>query len=397
MLYATKWGIGVAPDSIMYIGAARNLADGRGFTEPSESGKQIPITHWPPFYPMILAAFGAFGIDPVIGAKAVGIFLFIANIAFVVLMIKRCSGNLFLFPLYGALLMLSSVTMLSLHSMALTESLFIFLGMLGLFLLSVYMEGSNRWFMLSASVAVGLTFLTRYPGIVLVMTGMAGLICLGRKSCQKKAIDALLFGVLSCLPIGLWVIRNKMIAGTATNRSMVYHPISMRHINNLLFTLSGWLLPPSVPNVIRNMVLLLVFAGSIIAGFLILQQQKHMPVKERPRHVPDAKASEVALQQQVPSKKGAQHVPDIKASGAYLPQQRKMVNKESPQHAASATAASIQQQVPGKKHSQHVANTRVARESLHQKKKVTSKEGFTAERSVIDVLTLIHPFIGLLL
>ena len=56
-LLAMRHGVGLSPDSVTYIGAARNLADGRGFTLASGGeAADAPITWYPPMYSATLAA-----------------------------------------------------------------------------------------------------------------------------------------------------------------------------------------------------------------------------------------------------------------------------------------------------------------------------------------------------
>ena len=55
ILLATRPGIGVTPDSTVYIDAARNLAAGHGLTAFAADGQSRPLTHYPPLYPSMLA------------------------------------------------------------------------------------------------------------------------------------------------------------------------------------------------------------------------------------------------------------------------------------------------------------------------------------------------------
>jgi hypothetical protein len=59
VLLATGRGVGVTPDSISYIGGARSLLAGDGFSMPGNV--PMPITHFPPFYSLLLAAIGSLG------------------------------------------------------------------------------------------------------------------------------------------------------------------------------------------------------------------------------------------------------------------------------------------------------------------------------------------------
>ena len=51
LLSATENGIGVSPDSVGYISAARSLHDGDGLNAIGPEGKTIPLVHYPPHQP----------------------------------------------------------------------------------------------------------------------------------------------------------------------------------------------------------------------------------------------------------------------------------------------------------------------------------------------------------
>ncbi len=50
LMWITPYGSGVSPDSTIYIGSAKSLLSGKGFS--------YRVTHFPPLYPLFLAAAG---------------------------------------------------------------------------------------------------------------------------------------------------------------------------------------------------------------------------------------------------------------------------------------------------------------------------------------------------
>lgn len=58
LLYSTPGGIGLHPDSVVYIGVARNLLRGDGITFFDDAGDIAAVTHYPPLFPMTIAAVG---------------------------------------------------------------------------------------------------------------------------------------------------------------------------------------------------------------------------------------------------------------------------------------------------------------------------------------------------
>ena len=80
LLHSSRWGLGLSPDSVVYIGAARSLLAGHGFTLPAESALFSPITHYPPLYSSLLAVTGSVAADPLNGAIWLNVAAFSVNI-----------------------------------------------------------------------------------------------------------------------------------------------------------------------------------------------------------------------------------------------------------------------------------------------------------------------------
>src|SRR5918992_1443542 len=83
ILFCTPAGIGIYPDSVVYVGVARNLLQGQGVTYFDENGHMAPVTHYAPLYPLVIAGLGLTGIDPLEGARWVNAVFFAFNIRLV--------------------------------------------------------------------------------------------------------------------------------------------------------------------------------------------------------------------------------------------------------------------------------------------------------------------------
>ena len=276
LLFATTWGIGISPDSTTYIGVARNLLDGHGLTQTSANGTMVPMTNYPPLYPMLLATIGVFGIDVLDGARYLNAFLFGANIILVGFVITISSCESVWTSIFGSFLVLTSGVMINIHSMAWTEPLFIFFGLLGLFLLALYIENPKPLLLITCSGAISLAFLARYPGAALVATGIAAIFFMNRKTCYGRIGDSAIFVAISSIPMALWIIRNSYIAGNATSREIVFHPITFAHITSALSTFSRWLLPSAVPDIIRTILFIALVVGLFVLVILLLQNKRRL-------------------------------------------------------------------------------------------------------------------------
>jgi len=283
VILSTRWGIGISPDSVVYIGGARNLIQGRGFSMPTAETPAEPITHHAPLYSALLALPGRIGIDPLIGSRLINAALFGANIALAWFLIARflpgaSKAAVVWLSALGAWFILTSPTLLEIHLMAWSEALFLFLGFLGFYLLARYLEFSKTRDLVGSIVLVAMAMLTRYAGVVMAATGILVIMLFLHKSWGDRIKEALLFGVMSILPLGVWLIRNLLIAGTATNRELFFHPIDKSQISFAITTCTSWLLiPDATPNWIKLPLLLGVASTVLIAFRLTVINKAEIP------------------------------------------------------------------------------------------------------------------------
>lgn len=151
-LSTSRYGAGLSPDSVGYIGTARNLTIGAGFN----SYDGAPVVVWPPLYPALLALVsGIFKGDPlflanVLNALIFGLIVYVGG----VLTFKHLST----FPalaFVGTLAILVSIPLFQVSVMAWSEPLFILLLLLSLLLANSYLYKNDiiSLILLSLSVA----------------------------------------------------------------------------------------------------------------------------------------------------------------------------------------------------------------------------------------------------
>ncbi|HEV7858800.1 MAG TPA: glycosyltransferase family 39 protein [Pyrinomonadaceae bacterium] len=274
LLFVTVWGIGVSPDSTVYIGAARNLLHGHGLTALSGRSTELdPLTHYPPLYPLLLALCGATGSDPLHAARWLNAFILGINILLAGVAVGGYTRWSVRATALASLLVLAAPDMLQIHSMAWTEPLFILFSLAGLLLLAAYLEREQRSLLMASAVAVALGFLTRYVGVVLLATGVCGVLFLSGKNYRRRVIDAALFVLVACLPMGLWMMRNRYAARGATDREFVFHPVSSHQLGSALSTISTWLLLGKVRTSARATVFLMEIACLIVLCILLRRKK----------------------------------------------------------------------------------------------------------------------------
>lgn len=119
LLAGIRAAVGLTPDSVAYVAAARSLANGHGLTLPGGG----PMIHFPPLYPALLAAAGLVaGVDPLVAATWLNVALFGANVLLIGGVLARTlrSPGLAVFGTFAAL---TTLPMLRVHSMAWSEPL----------------------------------------------------------------------------------------------------------------------------------------------------------------------------------------------------------------------------------------------------------------------------------
>lgn len=273
LLIATRFGIGISPDSVTYIDAARSLSHGNGLSALSAAGELRPLTHYPPLYSSLLALIGAGGAELPAAARWLNAILFGAIIFLTGFMTRKCARASLWLPLLVACLTLMAPDLAGIHSFALTEPLFIFLTMTGLLCLARYVENRQYGFLIASSLTIALAFLTRYVGVVSVFAGVIALTVFSDRSIRRRLIDVLAFGAITCAPMALWAVRNQRLAEHATDRQLVFHPVKSQQLLAGLSTVSSWLLLGKVRVSVRAVVFL-IEVGAALAFVIYLWRKR---------------------------------------------------------------------------------------------------------------------------
>jgi len=265
MFLTSHWGAGTSPDSVYYISVARNVAGGKGFV--GYDGYYYVLQ--PPLYPLLLAAIKKiFLVDPLVSAGYLNAIL-LGSVVY-------CSG-LFLLKhlkslslvIMGTLSVLISFALIEISLIALSEPLFILFVLLYLNYFDIYIEKKNLASLLIFSSAAALACLTRYMGVILILTGSIGIFVWGRKTFEGRFKHLIYFLLITILPSGLWILRNYFLSGTFTgHRAGSSYTLSQ----NIIFffnTFLKWYLPIQLNGLQLFFFTLLVFSGFVGAIILI--------------------------------------------------------------------------------------------------------------------------------
>lgn len=284
ILAALHLGVGMSPDSAIYIGVARNLAGGNGLTVPFGDQIDAPLAQFPPLYPIILALPGWAGIDPLAAAVPIQTGIFILNSILIYLIISQASKMNPWAPLAGVIVAVFSPSFLSIHQMAWSEGIFMMWVLLSMFTTAIYLKKPGMPILLVvAAFSAGLSAVTRYAGLAFVGALALGLFFLGQGSLTQRIIRGLFFGFLGILPLGLWLVQGLLSSGEATTRQLAFHPPGIEHIRTMINTMASWLLlSPGAPFLLKFAALIAVATLWIVVILKLTSSTAGFSFKKHP-------------------------------------------------------------------------------------------------------------------
>jgi hypothetical protein len=251
-LATARYGAGISPDSVSYISAARNLLHGEGLVR--FDGLQFVL--WPPLFPALLALLGLVGIDPLLGARLINAAAFGLAVPVAALFLRRCLQSRSLTAI-GTVAVLTAPPLLYTATKAWTEPVFTLLVLLlGLFLGRWLETGHRRDFVL-ALVWAALLPLQRYIGIALVPAAALAVLLWRGAPLRRRVGPALLMLGVALVPVGLWLLRNRLVAGAVTGERIAASAGFADSVRLILRGLAGPFLPP-VPLFLAVLVIVVV-------------------------------------------------------------------------------------------------------------------------------------------
>lgn len=233
LLATGRFGAGISPDAVGYVGVARQLLAGQGVS--SYAGQ--PFVIQPPLYPALLALAGwAARTDPLHAAAAVNALLAAVLVLLTARLLDRYQASYPALAPFGPALALISWPFFSIAVMAWSEPLFIALEVAALLCLGRYLQGHRVAWLAGAALLVALACLTRYIGVALVMAAGVLLLWQGARPWGKRLAHLLIFVGLAVLPLWAWLVRNHHLTGTWLGpRQASHHSL----VENLALTGAG--------------------------------------------------------------------------------------------------------------------------------------------------------------
>ena len=203
------YGAGIGADSVSYLSTAENLMAGEGLQDFRGAG----LLPWPPLFPLLLAAIGFVGIEPLDAGRLVNI----GSCGLIILV----SGLWLRRSLRSPLLAMGAVAALAtsyplgyFSSFILTDATFVLFTLLALTRMESFSSRNVRWKpLVLAALFTALAVLTRYVGIAVVVTGVLMLLLYAGGTLPDRLNRAVVYGAISAIPVGVVFVRNYLLFG----------------------------------------------------------------------------------------------------------------------------------------------------------------------------------------
>lgn len=234
-----RFGGGITYDSIYYISGARSILNGDGYVDMW--GK--PIVNWPPFYSLLIAFISIFNNDTIASGNIINIFVFGASLWVFSKILFIITMESLPLTIWGSIAILCNLDILYIHQMIWSEASFFLFILLTLLFFIQYQKHYSKKYLIFGSIATTFSIFTRYAGIILIFVGIFTILNNKTKTGKQKINDILYFASLPFLLFLLWILRNKMSADSAFERTIQFFPLEWADLNVLLTTVKKWLIP----------------------------------------------------------------------------------------------------------------------------------------------------------
>ena len=245
LVRTANYGPAVTSDSTTFLSTAMNFLAGEGLRDFADR----PMVLWPPLFPLLLAAAGWVGIEPFAAGRWV-------NAAAFGLTILAAGGWLRSNVRSRGLALAATATLaaslpLSYEaSRLMTDSLFALFTLLALIQWTAFLhqrtDAPLRW----AAVFTALAALTRYPGVVLIGTGVLLLLPLARLK------QTLVFGAISSVPLLAVLAHNWTVSKHLAGKRGTSGQSLSEGLRQTVEVFREWVVPPNAPEGLTYLLLL---------------------------------------------------------------------------------------------------------------------------------------------
>ena len=275
LVRTATYGTAVTSDSILFLSTALNFLAGEGWRDLTG----IPLTLYPPLFPLLLAAFGWVGIEPLEAGRLINAIAFGLTIL--------AAGGWLRSNLRSRGLVLAATAAIAASlplshwaSTIKTDLLFVLLTLLALVQLAAFLNRKTDALLWWAAVFTALAALTRYPGVALIGTGVLVLLPVARLR------QTLVFGAVSSLPLLAVLAHNWAAIGNlrwATGyRTDPSGQSLFEGLSQAVKVVCGWVVPRHTPDELAYLLGLAVAAVVLAGATVILRYRQPTSLRLEP-------------------------------------------------------------------------------------------------------------------
>jgi len=260
VLATVRFGIGLTPDSVVYVTGARSLADGAGYTGLGGGA----IGAFPPGYSGVLCLFEWIGIDAIDAARWVSACSLVATVVLGYVLLRRHVTSPAV-RLGGVVAVACSAVLLEVYSKALSEHLFVpvILAFIVVSERVVERRGDLRLYAVLVVLSWA-AFYLRYAGIVTVAVGSLTVLGTNRPAGLGRALaHAASFAVAAVAAPLLWMARNIDATGDPMGPRADASASPFVNVKRVANELSQWVATDVAPPAVRAVALAAVGLAGI--------------------------------------------------------------------------------------------------------------------------------------
>ncbi|MFQ5417041.1 MAG: hypothetical protein ACE5FL_08370 [Myxococcota bacterium] len=215
MAETSRYGVGISPDSVVYVGQARELAACDGIL--AGVLRMPAFATQPPLFPALLAAIQSVArVDPVASARVLNAVLFALCVLGTGWFVAGRTGAP-VHPVVAVAVPLFVLLSRSLHAvfgMAWTEPLFVFWVLLFLVAMACHLERGGSAHLAAAAGCAIAACATRYSGVTLIATGALTILVAPSGPAVRRVRNCAAFAGVTSIAVSLWIVRNLAVLGT---------------------------------------------------------------------------------------------------------------------------------------------------------------------------------------
>lgn len=251
VLVASHPRVGVTVDSAEYLSVAESVAAGEGLVmsyhgrdEPyppeDQLGEPVPLTQFPPLYPVVVGALSRVtGLPVEDAARLVGALCFAGLAGLFSALVRRYTD---LLSMWVAVLLLATRDVIATFATAWSEQLFLPAFVAEIALLCSYERRPSRAKVVAMAVAAAVASGARFIGVA-VGLGAAIALWLGSGASDQKVqrrLHAAVVAAAGLLPPLLWALRNRAVLGEFSEKTLGFHPARMDDLADAFLTIARW-------------------------------------------------------------------------------------------------------------------------------------------------------------